>query len=125
MAQLESIQLEYFKRLFGLHRTTHSQFLNHTLGIWPLINYRLVSMIKFWLRVVQLPRDRLLKAAYEDFITQGKKRSWPIKNKKNLDKTGFSYVWNEGRGPVDINTNWENEIKIVLENQMIKNRVRR
>ena len=37
-----------------------------------------------------------------------------------LDKTGFSFVWNEGRGPMDINANWENEIKIVLENQMIQ-----
>ena len=27
-AQLESIQLGYFKRFFGLHRTTHCQFLN-------------------------------------------------------------------------------------------------
>ena len=43
-AQLKSIQLGYFKRLFGLHRITHSQFLNGDLGIWPLINYRLVSV---------------------------------------------------------------------------------
>ena len=49
-----------------------------------------------------------------------KKRSWPLKIKYILDKTGFSFVWNEGRGPADINTNWENEIKIVLENQMIQ-----
>ena len=32
-AQIESIQSEYFKRLFGLHRTTHSQFSNDDLGI--------------------------------------------------------------------------------------------
>ena len=30
-AQIESIQLRYFKILFGLHRTTHSQFLNDNL----------------------------------------------------------------------------------------------
>ena len=49
-----------------------------------------------------------------------KKRSWLLKIKDILDKTGFSFVWNKGRGPTDINTNWENEIKILLENQMIQ-----
>ena len=42
------------------------------------------------------------------------------KKKHILDKTGFSFVWNEGRGPMDINPKQENEIKIVLENQMIQ-----
>jgi len=51
---------------------------------------------------------------------RGKKRSWPLKIKDIFDKTGFSFVWNECRGPIDINTNWENKIKIVLENQMIQ-----
>ena len=78
-------------------------------------------MIKFWLKVVQLPSERLLKAAYD----AGEKRSWPLKIKDILDKTGFSFVWNEGRGPTDVNANWENEIKTVLENQMIQNGVRR
>jgi hypothetical protein len=42
------------------------------------------------------------------------------KKKHILEKTGFSFVWNEGRGPMDINPKKENEIKIVLENQMIQ-----
>jgi hypothetical protein len=42
------------------------------------------------------------------------------KNKDILDKTGFSFVCNEGRGPMDTNANGENKIKIVLENQMIQ-----
>jgi hypothetical protein len=52
VAQLESIQLGYFKRLFGLHRTTHSQFLNGDLALWALKIYRLVSMMKFWSKMV-------------------------------------------------------------------------
>ena len=72
-AQLESVKIGYFKRLFGLHRTAHFRFLNVVLGIRLLKNYRLVSMIKFGLRVVQLPGDRLLKVAYEDLPSQGKK----------------------------------------------------
>ena len=65
---------------------------------------------KFGLRVVQLPGDRLLKVAYEDLPSQGKKKSLWLKIKDNLDKTDFCFVWNEGRGPMDIYTNWENEI---------------
>ena len=44
----------------------------------------------------------------------------PTKNEDILNKKGFFFVWNESRGPMDINANWENEIKIVLENQMIQ-----
>jgi hypothetical protein len=62
-AQLESVQLGYFKRLYGLHKMTHTQFLKGDLGLWSLKSYRTVQMTKFWLRVVQLPSDRLLKAS--------------------------------------------------------------
>ena len=54
------------------------------------------------------------------YSRMGKKRLWPLKIKDILDKTGFFFVWNEGRGPTDINANWENEIKTVLANQMIQ-----
>ena len=77
-------------------------------------------MIKFWLKVVQLPSDMLLKAAYEDLLSQGK-TIMATKNKRQFRQKGLSFVWNEGRGPTDINTNWENEIKTVLENQIIQN----
>jgi len=49
-----------------------------------------------------------------------RKKIIPTKNKYIFDKTGFSLVWNEGRGPMYINANLENEIKIVLESQMIQ-----
>ena len=39
--------------------------LNGDLGIWALKSYRLVSMIKSWLRVIQLPNGRLLNSAGE------------------------------------------------------------
>ena len=76
-AQLESVQLGYFKRLYGLHRMTHTQFLKGDLGLWSLKSYRTVQMIKFWLKVVQLPSDRLLKAAYDELLQLRRKRSWP------------------------------------------------
>jgi len=38
------------------------------------------------------------------------KKSLSLKIKDNLDKTDFCFVWNEGRGPMDIYANWENEI---------------
>ena len=45
-AQLESVQLGYFKRLYGLHRMTHTQFLKGHHGLWSLEIYRTVHMIR-------------------------------------------------------------------------------
>ena len=42
------------------------------------------------------------------------------KNKRYIRQNRFSFVWNEVRAAMDIDANWENEIKIVLENQMIQ-----
>ena len=51
------------------------------------------------------------------------KKIMVTKNKRHfrLNKV-FLLFFNEGRGRRDINANWENEIKIVLENQMIQKR---
>lgn len=119
-AQLESVQLGYFKRLYGLHRMTHTQFLKGDLGLWSLKSYRTVQMIKFWLRVVQLPSDRLLKAAYDELLQLHRKRSWPFKVKEVLDKTGFSFAWNDGLGPTSQQLQLDKEIKRVLEDQTIQ-----
>ena len=91
---------------------THSQFLNVDLRLWLLKNYRLVSMIKFRLRVVQLPSDRLLTAACEELLSRGKKGSWSFKIRQILDNKIFSSAWNEGGGQNEMHVSLENRIKI-------------
>jgi hypothetical protein len=53
------------------------------------------------------------------------KISWSPKIKYILDITGLSFVWNEGIGPKDINTNREYGIKIVRENQKMSEDIKK
>ena len=99
--QLESIQLQHFKRLIGLHVTTHNQAIKGDLGIFSLRMSRLAQMIRYWLKVLSLPEDRLAKAAYVEMLRSKRKRSWPYQIKNVLDGLGLSYIWNEGLGPSD------------------------
>ena len=56
---LESVQFRNYKRLFGLHQTTHNQLIKGDFGIFSLKLHRLYQVFKFWLILAQLPEDRL------------------------------------------------------------------
>ena len=43
--QLESLQLQYYKKVFGLHQTTHSQNLKGDMGLFSLKLRRYILML--------------------------------------------------------------------------------
>ena len=52
-------------------------------------------MIKYWVRLVKLNSNRLLKQAYT-YLAQksSKENNWVSHVKKRLETSGFSYIWN-------------------------------
>ena len=118
--QLEMVQLQYYKRLVRVHATTHTQALKGDLGLFSLHKERLLQVVKFWLKIIQLPDERLMKAAYFELLQQGRKRSWPFHVKALLDKAGLSYAWNEGLGPTGDPEEIYRKLKHVKEDQEIQ-----
>ena len=117
--QLETLQLQYYKRVFGLHNTTHTLVLKGDLGIFNLKLKRYTQIIKFWLRLLELPQTRLARAAYEDLLLQCNKTSWTAQIKRILDENGFSSSWEKGKGPED-HEKFFKEFSARLEDQEVQ-----
>ena len=79
--------------------------------------HRQIQLIKFWLKMLQCPSLRLIRAAYDELLTLGQKSSWPFHVKKLLDSTGLSYAWNGGEGPISDQKAFLSEIQTRLEDQ--------
>ena len=95
---MEKIQLQYFKRVLGLHFSTNSLVLRGDLGLFSLRSDRLVGMIRLWEKILSMPRVRITKAAYLEALRIPKSDTWPSQIKKILDDCGFSELWNGGLG---------------------------
>ena len=105
---LETLQLQYYKRIKG------------DLGLFSMRKHRQIQLMKFWLKILQCPSSRLIRAAYDELLTLGQKSSWPFHVKKLLDSTGLSYAWNGGDGPISDQKAFLSEIQIRLEDQEIQ-----
>ena len=75
--QLESLQLQYYKRVFGLHQTTHSQILKGDMGMFSLRLRRYILMLKFWLKLIKSNKDKLVRASNDQMLKSRLKTSWP------------------------------------------------
>ena len=63
---LETLQLQYYKRMLGLHATTHTLFIKGDLGLFSMRKHRQIQLIRFWRRILQCPSSRLIRAAYDE-----------------------------------------------------------
>ena len=89
-AKLEVVQLRYFKRILGLKDSFSSVVLKGDLGLCTLRSGRLVKMVKYWEKIIRLPRVRLPNSAYLKSLKDGRRDSWSNQVKKILDISGLS-----------------------------------
>ena len=80
---------------------------------------RYTQIIKFWLRLLELPQTRLARVAYEDLLLQCNKTSWTAQIKRILDENGFSSSWEKGKGPED-HEKFFKEFSARLEDQEVQ-----
>lgn len=96
--KVDRLQLMYFKRLMGVSDKFNHVVLKGDLGLLSLRVGRLVRIVNYWERIINLPSRRLVKNAYEEMLVDGRKSSWPNRVKETIDRCGFSEYWNEGKG---------------------------
>ena len=59
----ERVQRNYFKRVFRVHKSTHSVVQEEDLGLSRLRKDRLIRIVKFWIKILRI-KNRLVKEAY-------------------------------------------------------------
>ena len=65
---IENVQLRYLKRMLGVRSQTPTLGIYMDTGRFPLRIRQQTSIIKYWLRILQLPDEHVLKCAYNTFL---------------------------------------------------------
>ena len=94
---IETVHLQFCKRLLGVKQTTQNDFIYGELGRVDFQSRRYVSIIKYWLKVVNSDNRKLIKRIYnvmlEDAVIQPNKQNWAMSVKTLLSSLGFMDVW--------------------------------
>ena len=63
---IESVHLQFCKRLLSVKKITQNGFVCGELGRMPLINARYVSIIKFWLNILHSKPEKYIYNIYNN-----------------------------------------------------------
>ena len=66
--QIERIQLQFCKDILGVRSQTQNNFIYGELGRYPLKIICLVNVIRYWLKIVESPETKYIKATYNMMI---------------------------------------------------------
>ena len=81
---------------------------------------RLVTKVRYWVRILGMQRFTVAKAAYLEALTQNSKTRWPAEIKNILYKCGLGEWWNEGKGIMGMEEIVVREVQERLKNQEIQ-----
>jgi hypothetical protein len=101
--QTEKIHLFALKKILGVSRRTPNDLVYGELNRYPITINSAVNTIRYWLKVLQMSRERLPRKAYGMIynLDERGKITWATDVRLCLFKHGFGYVWlNQGVGNV-------------------------
>lgn len=94
---LEKIHLQFLKQMLGVRTKTQNNFVYGEVGRFPLQTYRIVSVIRYWLKIVSLDNRKLSKIIYDimlqDLDNNPRIKNWASNVQYILQKFGFNHVW--------------------------------
>ena len=98
-SDIERVHTRYLRYLLGVKRSTNLSALYSELGRKPLIIYRQLRMLKYWIKL-RNTNDSLLKSMFNMLTTDLENDitynglNWAFQIKCILDKLGLSNLWN-------------------------------
>jgi hypothetical protein len=99
MPCIESVQMFACKRLLNVTANSCNNAIMGDLGRYPLYIDTAKRCVKFWLRILRLPTNRLTRLCYDmlkHFDNLGH-INWVTYLRQNLYQNGYGYVWeNQG-----------------------------
>lgn len=105
--KIETVHMQYCKRLLGIKQCTQNDFVYGELGRVSFQNKRYVSIIKYWLKITLCNENKFVRKIYNmmllDIENLENKENWALLVKRLLDSLGFSDVWlAQGVGDLNI-----------------------
>ena len=96
-SSIETVHLQFCKKILGVKQTTQNDFIYGELGRTDYQSRRYMSIIKFWLKIVSSQENKLIRHIYKmmlnDIIAHPLKQNWASRVKNLLSKMGFLEVW--------------------------------
>ena len=90
----EKLHIKICKQILGTHRKTMNIPVLAELGRFSRKLSIDTQMIKYFLRLDKLPKERFLHKLYiENKTQQENRKDWNYRIKEILNKCGFSYIW--------------------------------
>ena len=90
----EKLHIKICKQILGTHRKTMNTPVLGELGRFPMKLSINIQMIKYFLRLDKLPKEKFLHKLYiENKTQQENRKDWNCRIKEILSKCGFSYIW--------------------------------
>ena len=94
---IERVHLQFCKTLLGVKRTTQNDFVYGELGRLDLKHYRLISIIKYWFKILACDNTKYIKNVYSmmlnDLEVRQNKQNWASSVRTLLQTLGFNDVW--------------------------------
>jgi hypothetical protein len=94
---MEKLFLGFLKSILGVRKTVPTPFLYKELNVFPLINDRLVKILRFWLKILKLSDTHPVKKVYNILKREteeaGQNTNWALLVKNMLFKNGLGFAW--------------------------------
>ena len=94
---IETVHLQFCKRLLGVKQSTQNDFVYGELGRIDYQSRRYLDIIRYWFKAVGSEENKYIKQIYNmmlsDMTTQPLKTNWASCVKDLLSRLGFLIVW--------------------------------
>ena len=105
--KLETIHMQFCKKILGVKCQTQNSFIYGELGRHPLKLRRLVRVIKYWFKIISSSEEKYVKLVYKmmlsDLENRPEQKYWAKSIKTLLENIGFYHAWlNQGVGNVEV-----------------------
>ena len=103
---IETVHLQYCKKILGAKQSTQNDFVYGELGRTDYQSRRYIIIIKYWLKIINSEEIKYIKQIYNtmlnDLTLQPSKQNWASCVKDLLSRLGFLEVW-EAQGVGNVN----------------------
>ena len=94
---IETVHLQYCKKILGVKQSTQNDFVYGELGRTDYQSHRYIIIIKYWLKIINSEEMKYIKQIYNtklnDLTLQPSKQNWASCVKDLLSRLGFLEVW--------------------------------
>ena len=86
---------KFYRTLLGSRPQSSTAGIHYELGRSPIHVSMQQTMIKFWFRLISLPKSRLVSHCYNALINNSENDAWCKTIENLINSAGKMYVWNE------------------------------